>query len=349
MNPQVVDNIFNQDPLNYYLRETLNESFTGGSLIQEDFLYQGMIGAPYLKGKNFNIAQRQIEQGLQFNLKFSQVSVPFYQEDIQVINKGPLAAVKLIKERVDAAYMTLGANTSLLTYFPSNVTNYTANINGLAEALNDGSTASWDGNTYSTYGGLTRATYSPSLNSIPVNVAGPISYNAIDLQYYNAFFGSGTYEPNLMVTTPKGFSYIKSNFQTQQRFQDATLNFGVGFRGMTFNGATVVAGRYVPGSYLTASSGTADPIAVQVLTEMTGGAVTSYPSGSISTNGETLWILNARRPFMNYYVSNDGMFGGGFRDFVPAANNTTIVGQVLLAHQITINPRYHIQMYNFTS
>ena len=354
--PALVDGIYNQDPLNYFLRQNLREDFAGGSTINEDFLYASMIGGPYQKGKSFNVTQRQTEQQLRFDIKFQQVSVPLYQEDIQVLNKGDLAAIKLLKARIDEGYMSLGAFVSITTYLNGINAGYTANVNGIAEALNDGSTTGWDGNTYTTYGGLTRATYSPSLKSVPKAVTGAIEYDTIDIQYMGAFYGSGNYEPNLMVTTPLGFSYIKSKFQTQQRFQDTKLDVGVGFRGLAFNGATLVASRYAPGSYLTgpAGAGTADPVATTVLSEMSspgGGppAVTVYPVGSLGNNGETLFILNARKPFLNYYVSNDATFGGGFRDFIPSANNTILVGQVLLAHQLTMFPRYHRYIYGFTA
>jgi hypothetical protein len=350
--PALVDNIYNQDPLNYYLRQNLREDFPGGSTINEDFLYSTMIGGGYLKGKAFNIAQKQTEQQLRFDLKYCQVSVTLYQEDIQVLNKGDLAAVKLLKARVDQGYMSLGAFVSIGTYLPSNFTGLTANINGLAEALNDGVATSWDGQVYTTYGTLTRATYAPSLSTTPVNLnGGSLEYDVIDSGYMDAFYGSGDYEPNILVTTPKGFSYVKSKFQTQQRFQDARLEVGVGFRGMSFNGAVMVASRYCPGSYLTGPSqtGLADPAAVTYLTETTNGTITAYPGGLLSSNRETLFILNARKPFLNYYVSTDPTFGGGFRDFIPSANNTVLVGQVLLAHQLTVHPRYHKAIYGFAS
>lgn len=354
MNPGLVDNIFNQDPLNYFLRQSLREDFTGGSTINEDFLYASLIGGGYLKGKTFNITQRQTEQQLRFDLKFQQVSVPLYQEDIQVLNKGDLAAIKLLKARVDQGYMAVGAFASIATYLNGINANFTPGPNGLAEALNDGVVASWDGNTYPLYGGLTRATYAPSLTTVPVNLAGgTIEYDTVDQGYTDAFYGSGEYEPNLIVMTPRGFSYLKSKFQTQQRFQDTKLEVGVGFRGLAFNGATVVASRYCPGSYITGlQTGAQDQAAVTYLTETSNGAVVTYPVGNLNPGGkmsEAMFILNARKPFLNYYVSTDPQFGGGFRDFIPTANSTVIVGQVLLAHNLTVHPRYHKQIYGFAS
>jgi len=354
-NPALVDNIFNQDPLNYFMRQSLREDFTGGSSINEDFLYDSLIGGGYSKGKTFDVSQKQIEQQLRFDMKFMEVAVPLYQEDIRVINKGPLAAIKLLKERVNVAYMTLGAFVSISQYLNGVNAGYAlGNINGLAEALNDGTVQSWDGNTYDVYGTLTRDAYAPSLNSIPQNLAGAaIEYDTIDLGYMDAFYGSGDYEPNLMVTTARGFSYIKSKFQTQQRFQDVKLDVGVGFRGLSFNGATVVASRYCPGSYITGKqTGTQDKVAVTYLKQTTMGQVTTYPVGNLYPNNvpaESLFILNARKPFFNYYVSDDEMYGGGFRDFVPEAAGTSLVGLVLLAHNMTMDPRYHKQIYGFTS
>lgn len=354
--PALVDAIYNQDALNFYLRGTLREDFDGGSTINEDFIYDSMPGGGYQKGKTFNTPQKQTEQQLRFDLKYTQISVTLYQEDIRVLNKGPLAVIPLVKARINQAYMSLGAYVSIACYLGGQGS-YIANVNGLAEALTDGTTA-WDNlaSSYTTYGGLTRATYSPSLTCKPLSTSGAIEYDTIDKQYMKAFYGSGTYEPNLMVTTPVGFSFIKSKFQTQQRFQDVTMTAPIGFRGLSFNGATVVASRYCPGTYLTsAADGTAngtglqDKPAVNYLTETSSGALSAYPVGSLGNSGESLFILNARKPFLNYYVSTDEIFGGGFRDFIPQGNNTLLVGQVLLAHNMTLQPRYHQLIFGFTA
>jgi hypothetical protein len=66
-------------------------------------------------------------------------------EDIKVLNKGPRAAFKLIDGRMTNAYMTMGAQMSILQYLNGQNAGYTSNFNGFAEALNDNSTASFDG------------------------------------------------------------------------------------------------------------------------------------------------------------------------------------------------------------
>jgi hypothetical protein len=108
--------------------------------------------------------------------------------------------------------------------------------------------------------------------------------------------------------------------------------------------------RYAPGSYLFGSSGTADPIAVTFITQSTNGALTAYPvpSGYSSGYSETLFWLNARKPFMNFYVSDDAEFGFGFTGFKPGQGNTKISGQVLASCAVTFAPRYHKQLYGIT-
>ena len=320
--PKLMDFVFQNDPLLSYLKLNVREDYDGGRYIGENFYYDGLIGGPYLKGKEFDITEPQIEQQLQFNIKFFQVNVTLGKEDIQVINKGPNAAFRLIESRMTNAYMTIGAQLSIGMYLNGVNANYTANFNGLCEALNDNSTNSWDGNTYATYGTITRGgAVGTSLDSVPVNVA-------------------GTIEPNLGVTTVLCHSYIKEKFQTQQRFQD-TQDPKIGFNGLKFNSSVIMKSRYCPGTYL---SGTNDKIAVTFMKQMTNNAVVAYPT----ITSETLWFINARKPYINFYVSDDPEFGFGFTGFKPSQGNTKVAGQVLFAGAVTAAPRYHKQLYGIT-
>lgn len=195
-------------------------------------LYNGLIGGFFLKGKEFNISEPQVEQELQFNMKAAEVNVSFDKFDVQVLNKGGNAAYRLINGRMEAAYQTIGAYLEIAMYLNGTRAGYTPFFNGLAEALNDNTTASWDGFTYSTYGTITRGgAVGTSINSAPTNVgAVAIEYNTLETSYSQASFGPEIYEPNLGVTTYLGYSYIKTRFQTQQRFndtQDPKIGFGM--------------------------------------------------------------------------------------------------------------------------
>ncbi|HLZ39403.1 MAG TPA: hypothetical protein VKQ11_00480 [Candidatus Sulfotelmatobacter sp.] len=307
------------------------------------------MGGSYLPGKQFDTTQIQIEQQGQFTIRYFEVGVTLSKEDIQVINKGENAAFRLIDSRMEAAYMTLGAHLAISLYMSGTGTT-AAQPNGLAEALNDNTTASWDGNLYSTYGTLTRGgSIGAAYNSPPTNVNGTIEYNTLEEVYGDCTFGAGEFEPNIGVTTVKGYSYIKEKFQTQQRFND-TQDPKIGFNGLKFNNSVIMKSRYAPGSYLTGPSGagTNDPIALTYLRQSQGNPAAVYPVGSLGNTGETLFFLNARKPFMNFYMTNDEEYGMGFTGFKPSAGNTLIVGQVLLACNVTFSPRYHRQLYGIT-
>lgn len=122
---------------------------------------------------------------------------------------------------------------------------------------------------------------------------------------------------------------------------------------MEFNAATLIRSRYCPGSYLFGTNGTADPVAVGYMTEMSNGALVAYPApvGGYPAAGaywETLWWLNARKPHVNFYVTDDAEFGFGFTGFKPGQGNTKVTGQVLFSGAVTFGPRYHKQLYGIT-
>ena len=347
--PKLRDLVFNKDPLMSFLDENCLDEVEGGSTWNDNIEYDVQDGGSYSKGQDLPADQRQIEQQLRFDPKYQTVMIPFYKEDIKVLNNGPLAVIKLVEERVDSAYMQLGAQTALQLYLQGQSGNYVKVINGLAEALSDGTTVGWDNTAYPIYGTLTRATYGGRmLAPAPVNfAAGNITLTQMENMYQSVNYGSGEYEPNIILTTAKGQGYIRSNYQTQQRFQNVTIAKG-GFRGLEYNGAVILASRYAPGSYLTASSGTNDRVATRYLSYTTGGAVTSYPSGNLQ-GGESIWFLNARKPNIKYRISKNAPFNGTLDDdgFIPNAGNTKIVGKVLLAHNLTVLPGYHCQGYGF--
>ena len=338
--PKLIDMVFQEGPLIAYAKQNVREDYDGGRFIGENFFYNGLVGGPYLKGKSFDISQTQVEQQLQFNVKFFEMGVTLYKEDIQVINKGPNAAFRLIESRMTNAYMTVGAQLEIGMFLNGQDAGYTANFNGLTEACNDNSTTNWNSNAYATYGTITRGgAVGTTLNSLATNVAGTIEYNTLEETYGNASFGPGK-EPNMGVTTYLGYSYIKEKFQTQQRFNNIQ-DVKIGFTGLQFNDAVIMRSRYAPGTYL---SGTNDPIATTFITQMSGGALTAYPT----ITSETLWWINARKPYMNFYISDDPEYGFGFTGFKPAQGNTVVVGQVLFSGAITFAPRYHRQLYGIT-
>lgn len=349
--PKLVDDFFQNDPLLAYLKLNLRMEWTGGSLIQENFIYRNAIGGAYQKGKTFDGSERQQEQGFQLIPKFLEVGVTLQKEDIQVFNTGELAAFSLISSRMTNAYMTMGAFLSVGQYLGGQG-NFIANLNGLAEICNDGTNASFDGTIYTTYGGITRGGQTKNALISPVlTLNRTIEYPDLEETYTSASYGN--VEPNLGVTTPLGYSFVKEKFQTQQRFND-TQDPAIGFNGLKFNSGTLIKSRYCPGvgtssvtgvSEGVATAGTdANLLAVDYLQQTTNGLVNAYPT----VTGETLFWIQARKPFLNFYISNDKEFGLGFTGFKPHPLTTGIIGQVLFAGNLTAHPRYQRQILAIT-
>jgi len=114
-NPELRDLVFNHDPTMSMIGENCHEEVGGGLNWNDNIEYDVQDGGPYSKGQDLPADQRQIEQALQFVPKFNVVMIPFYKEDIRVFNVAgdPLAVVNLVTERVDSAFIQLGAQSAI--------------------------------------------------------------------------------------------------------------------------------------------------------------------------------------------------------------------------------------------
>lgn len=373
-NPELRDLVFNHDPTMSMIGDKCHEEVGGGLNWNDNIEYDVQDGGPYAKGQDLPADQRQIEQALVFVPKFNVIMVAFFKEDIRVFNVAgdPTQVINLVTERVDSAFMQLGAQSALQRYFQGQNAPFEKFPNGLLEASSDGISNGWDGNTYPVYGTLTRSTYGGRMFApAPVNFAGgSISLPQMETMYQSVNFGSGKYECNVITTTAVGFGYIRTQYQTQQRFQGVTMG-SAGFRGLEYNGATILSSRYAPGSYLmnpansvtpinpatagaSATNGTNDRVAVRMLS-YAAGAVTNYPAPSAMYSattgkfGETIWFENIRKPMVKYRTSKSKPYDGSLDDdgFIPSAGNTKLVGKVLLANNWSILPGYVCYGYNF--
>lgn len=353
--PKLVDDVFQQGTTMRILQKNCKEPFSGGRLIAEDFWYGVLPGGPTGASSELNITQPQIEQQKSFAPKLFYVNITLNKVEIQGANTGPAQIFPLIKSRTEAAYAAMGAFMEIGLYLNGISANYTWNFNGLPEMLNDGATVSWDNATYANYGNISRAAVTPAISSVPVDVNGSMEYNgsanSLEQTYMSASYGPEI-QPNYGVTTQIGYSLMKNKFQTQQRFND-TQDPKIGFNALKFNEAVVVWSRYVPGSYLFGSSGTADQVAVQFIKQMSNNVLTAYPAPvggypGAGTYSETLWWLNARKPYLHYYLSTDSEFGLGTTGFKPAQGNFKVACQVAMLGAVTGEPRYHKQLYRIT-
>lgn len=352
----IEDNFFLDTPFLAYLRAHALTDFTGGANMRFTFLYAPMIGGAYALGENFNIAKRQTLAGALFNPKYYEVSVPEYLEDLEVLNKGPLAVFSLIDTDLANAMHTISAIVAIAMarHGQSSGTGVSDSrpkeINGWAEAINDGVTNSWEGNYFPTYGTATRnSVIGSSFNSIPywngtqAGATAPISYQTLEETYQDASIGRE--EPNLGVGNKAIYAYIKERIQPQQRFaQERDPYFGV--NGMKMNSAMIMKDDYFPslrygqndpnlGSWLTSSFTSHNT---------TLPASSNMPSNTSLTVGEVFNWFNTKKWLLR--ITNSSLFGFGFTGFKPAQDNTRVVGQILAALNLEcVAPRLQKQIF----
>ncbi len=290
--------------------------------MQENFIYKPMIGGAYAEGASFDITRRRSAEGATFNLKHHEVNVTEFKEDIQIYNVGPQKVYSMIEADLQNAALTMSAILAIELYQNGQNAGSTTKINGLMEAISDGSTASADGTTYTSYGNVTRSAVNGALNAAVTNVNGTITYKILEEAYNDRVLGA--IEPNLIVTTNRGMSYIKEKFQPQYRItvQDPKI----GFTGIQFNKATILQSQYCPGA-----QGVNDP------------DLGNY----LLSGGETLWMLVT--DYIRMWVTNDPEFGFGFSGFKWAQDNTIVAGQYFASVNVTVQaPRLMAQLYNIT-
>ncbi len=350
--PGMADLVFKSGPTMAYIKRNCLAKYAGGPSWQENFLYGMLEPQAYVPGETFDFTQFQIFTGGTVTPRYYNVPVPALLEKVKIEMAGPEAVFNYIDTLMQTAALSMSAKlaTDIFRHGQASGTGVASNrvkyINGLDEALHDGSTnTSWNGDYFTTYLTLTRndANIGPALNApitaagttyppagyVAGNVAGPISYPVLEQAYSSCVYG--TESPDLLVTSNRGLSLIKLAFHSQQRYEGTTADFG--FQGIKFNGATIFADRYAPGS---------DVVSAEEAAKLGRGT-----ANAVEASGETLWFLNTK--YIRFYLSTDNLFGFGFTGFLPAQDNSTVVGHYKFAGNMTVQaPRLMRQLWGIS-
>lgn len=352
----VEDEWFLAAPLLAYIRDHCLVPFTGGSFMQAPFRYAPMIGGFYAPGSSFNITKRQTIAALQFTTRYGYVSVPEYKEEIQVENKGENAVVLLLDADMQNGMDSINEIYAIAINQNGQGTRSLA-VNGWPELINDGITPSWDGTVYTTYGQqLRNGAIGATMNSVPVwagdglGNAGVITYSLLEEGYQDATIGKK--EPNLGVGNKAVIAYIKEKLVVQQRFaQERDPVWGVmGFR---FNNAMILKDDYFPSlKYGQANRAGGQSFLTSTFTSPgttsnggTAASTSNLPaSGVTCTVGEVFCFFNTFD--LLFRVTDNEEFGFGWSGFVPAQDNTKVVGQIKsMCNLEGISARTHKQFY----
>lgn len=363
--PRVVEDMyFKATPFQAHLRERALVPFGGGSRMQNTFLARPLIGGAYAPGDNWNIQKVQTLAGTAFDPKYYEVSIPEYKEILMVLNTGNLAYFDLIELDLQNAMNTISAIIAIDLSLHGQasgggvVGNRPKNINGWIEAVNDGITPGWDGSIFTSYGTQPRNGFVSSttrFNSTPVfggNADGtqaPVTYPFVEELYQTASVGNQ--EPDVIVSNKALYASVKERIQPQQRFaQERDPYWGVS--GMRINNAIFLKDDYFP----SLKYGVNDPFLGNFLTGTfsspgtlsnggTAAAASNLPvSTTTVTVGEVLAMFNMSKWL--FRISDSEEFGFGFSGFVPAQDNSRVVGQIKAAVNLEgLSPGMNAQAY----
>jgi hypothetical protein len=365
--PKVIeDQFFLDTPLEAYIRDHCLVPFGGGAFMQNTFLYAPMVGGSYAKGDSWNVTKRQTLAGTVFDMRKYYVAVPEYLEDLEVENKGPQAVFSLVDIDLRNAMQTISAISAVDMSLHGQASsagviigNRPKAMNGWIEALNDGVVPGWEGSKFTSYGTQARnGVIGTVMNSTPYfcgdtsGNTGPITYNVLEETYQTCSIGRE--EPNLGVTNKAAYAYIKERIQPQQRFtQEKDPYFGVtGFR---FNSAMILKDDYFPslkygkndadlGNYLTSTF--TSPASADSSSYVT--TASNMPASTTINVGEVFCWFNTKK--ILYRVSNSREFGFGFSGFIPAQDNSKVVGTVKAAQNMEFTScRLHKQIFGIGS
>ena len=330
--PGVADNFFLAGPMMAYFKARFQRGWTG-PLIQENYAFKPSKGGAYRKGAAFDITKRQTFTGIQFAPRYYECNVTEFLEELEVEQAGPTAAFARLKYDLGNAALTLSAILEIAMYHHGQALaadDRSAELNGLEEALTNGTDLTWTGATFPTYGGQLRSAVGKALNSptglIAANIA-QMSFRMLEHSFLSTCIGKE--RPKIGVTTNRGMGFIAETFTPQQKID--VVDPEINWPGFKFNTATIVAGQYVPGA-----DGENDP-----------------DLGNFNAAGETFWWLNPGEPgdnaHMKLWIASSPKFAFGFTGFKGARDDNQISGQILYAGNFSnISPRYSRALFGIT-
>lgn len=341
--PGVVDNYFLSGPVIAMLKSRFTRKWVGPQ-IQENFLYDAPQGGAYAKGGNFSLARKQTKTGLLFTPRYYQVNVTEYLEDIEVEFAGPMAMFSTVRQDLQEAALAMSAILEIAIFrHGQNVggVDRTLEVNGLEEALTDGTNTTWTGQTFTSYGGQLRAgvrlpgasrgALDTPTGLIATNSNAQANFRTMMHTYQSCVIGRE--HPQKGVTTSRCLGYIAENFLPHQIID--VVDPEINWPGLKFKQASIVESQYCPGE-----DGVDDP------------NLGSYTTGA--GNGETLWWLNfgpqGEDAYLRLYIAASPKFAFGFTGFKGARDDNMLAGQILFAGNFTCRtPRLQRGLFGFTN
>ncbi len=345
------------------------DPFGGGVLMREPFIMGSPAAGAAAPGSNFNIEHVQQLADLAFTPRLYTSRDMLETFSLSVQNKGSNARIQLTDLYYRNGVAAISTNVEVDCYWHGQASisgqianNRTNNVNGMAEALNDGKNNSWNGDVYVNYGAQVRnGAVSNSINSIPYffgnsdGTAAPVSVRSLITYLVRARKFCDGRTPEITITTPNGWSYILAALQTQQQFTTnwtmKALSSVPDIEGISFMGTVIYDDILTPGAawgadFPTNYIGTSNLTSTFTSASTATGATSpsQLPASTTITVGETIWALTGAA--WKYRPTDNPDFLFGRRQNEVYNNNTNDALLINLALDVySPAPRESVQGY----
>ena len=268
---QVARTLFTATPWLRVLRtlKSIYREWQGGSYQKVPFDLLPVPSGAYSPGTDtFTLQQLQTIDDMVFAPKFYNAEVVILATYTDVYNREPRQIVNILKEKYGNASNSLDSKIAADIYVhgqanSSTVTsgNRIKNVNGFAEAMNDGKSPAWTGDVFTTYGNQLRngPLTGTVLNSIPFwggnsdGSAGIISTQILNRVYNRCKQGKGEGQliggkPDYGLTSDFLYGAIADRVFPLQRVNPEIREPRIGLTGLKFNNAVIFPDSYSPGT-----------------------------------------------------------------------------------------------------
>lgn len=355
----IYDFWFTESPILARLRENL-DYFMGGSYIQSIFRFRPMVGNWYPMGATHTATKVQTLADYNFDMKFLQVSIPEFREELEVYNVGEQAVFSLLDEDLSNGLSTAGDIFSFALW-GEGITDPNK-PNGFAEMIGNGVLPSWNGYVATSYGGQARVSGSVG-NTLNANIfwggqnnglPGPINFPLLNKAYTAATKGADA--PDLIVGNKAVISYVLDHLEPQFRYgmvSPATDPYW-GASGFKFQKAYIMVDEHAPSDEFGLTNadnyGLGNFKTSAFNNPLTGTPTNGFPNNTTAptlTPAEVLFILNTK--WMALQMSNSPTYQFGFTGFMGSSDTERVVGRILASLNIIGAPRYQALIYGINS
>ena len=238
--PSLIDQVFISNALLVKLMAGSQVVFDSGLKIAQPVLYGQLAGGSYFGMDTFDTSYKQTQTYAEWDWKACYVNVTIPGTDM-ARTEGDEKIIGLVQSKMETASMTMNELLSTML-FGDGTGNNSKDFDGLLNAVDDG-------NTYPSYGGLTRTTDAPWFTAQLDSTGGAVTLDAI--QNMIGLCTVGTKKPNLAFTTQAIYNKLWARVQPQQRFLDGKSELAkVGFSGINFNGhMEIIVDNHCPSGY----------------------------------------------------------------------------------------------------